>query len=162
MKIKNWMLFVLVALFAVPAFAQHDIMMEEVAREDQVMVEDSWYGTYDLNGTYMDNPCTWEEDWTLVDYDVALYQEHWKSATSGSEGFFFDEGTTMSSSQYGAYGSSQSDVSYDTSFTLRQYHKVNTWDNFHVVTVIDFDPASHQTYVSVETACGDGTPNSAQ
>ena len=47
-------------------------------------------------------------------------------------------------------------------FTLRKYHKVNTADAFHVVTVIDYDPASNQAYVSTETACGNGMPDSAQ
>ena len=47
-------------------------------------------------------------------------------------------------------------------FTLRQYHKVNTYDNFHVVTVINFDPAARYTGVTVETACGNGLPDSAQ
>ena len=111
-------------------------------------------------GTYMDNPCTATQDYVLVDYEVYLYQE-FMQASSGQR-FYFDDTTTMGSSQYAASGSATNDVAYGVPFTVRNYYKVNTYDNFHVVTVIDFDPATRQTSVSVETACGDGTPNSAQ
>lgn len=146
-----------VILFILPvtADAQYE-MQKEFQAVDSV---DSSSGSYSL-GTYMDNPCTAVQDWTLVDYDVYLYEEY-RLAMNGGR-FFFDESTTVSSSKYAASGSTHSDVAYSTPFTLRKYHKVNTSDNFHVVTVIDFDPASRTSYLSVETACGNGMPDSTE
>jgi len=63
---------------------------------------------------------------------------------------------------YSASGSSHSDVAYGSAVSLRKYHKVSTYDDFHVVTVINFDPGAQTTWLSVETACGDGSPGSRE
>ena len=152
MNIKATILIAALALLALPAIA------DERFPEPHVMimpVEES----YSL-GTYMDNPCTAYEDYVLVDYNVHLYHEEMQSGSS--QRFYLDDTTNMGSSQYAAYGSVANDVAYSIPFTVRNYYKVNTYDNFHVVTVIDFDPSTRSTSVSVETACGDGTPGSAQ
>jgi hypothetical protein len=154
MKTTKWILFVLVALFAVPAFAQHFELEREINESDG-----GGGGSFDV-GQYLDNPCTPEYDWTYVDYNVLVEQAYME--TGGVGRYLFNEATQASSTRYSAAGTSKSDVTYATPFTLRKYHKVNTFDNFHVVTVIDFDPATESTSVSVETACGTGLPDSAQ
>lgn len=159
MKIRTLMLVAAVALFAVPAFAQRYEMMQEVQEVDTM---DGWSGggSYDLT-TYMDNPCTAWQDYVAVDYNVYLYQEGWDAAGSADR-YLFDENTYMGGA-YTATGASQSDVAYKAvPFTLRKYHKVNTGDQFHVVTVINFDPATRESTVTIETACGNGMPDSAQ
>ena len=154
MKTRTLLMFVALAVFALPSFAQFE-------SEPTIMPVEEDSGAYDL-GTYMENPCTAGDDWVLVDYDVYLYQAFYDD----SGRYLFDEDTAMTGSDgqttYAAAGSTQSDVGYTAPFTLRKYHKVNTSDNFHVVTVIDFDPSSRWTSLSVETACGNGMPDSAE
>lgn len=153
MNIKPAILFAALTLFAFPSFAQF-------YSEPTIMPIDEGGGSYTL-GTYMENPCTATEDWVLVDYYVDLYQQYTQTA-SGTQRSVIDDSTSMGSTQYAAYGTATNDVAYNVPFTVRNYYKVNTYDNFHVVTVIDFDPGTRETIVSVETACGDGTPGSAQ
>ena len=154
MNRRNSIVVLAVILFVLPfAAAEAQFMTEQQFQESETI--DSSSGSYSL-GMYLDNPCTSVDDLTFVDYDVYLYEEY-RLATSR---FFFDESTAMSSDTYGASGSTHSDVTYETPFTVRKYHKVNTSDNFHVVTVIDFDPATKTSTVSVETACGNGMPDS--
>ena len=151
--------FAAVALFAVPSFAQMDVYPREVSTEDGGGGGWSDSGTYSL-GEYVDNPCTALQDWVWVTYDVSLYQEG--ELLGSSERVLFAESTTVSG-DYSAAGSSESDVVYKQQpYTLRKYYKVNTWDDFHLVTVIDFDPATNYTTVTKETACGNGMPDSAQ
>ena len=154
MKNRILILLVAVTLFALPSFAQREIAPEEPS-PDVV-----YTGFYDLS-TYLENPCTAEQDWVSVDYSVYVEDDAIEMA-AGPDRFLFDESTTMGSSTYVAHGSSHSDVTYAPPFTLRKYHKVNTPDDFHVVTVIDFDPATRTKTLSVETACGNGLPDSAQ
>jgi len=156
MKIRIWILFVMMSAFAVPSFAQF-YEMEEISTDDGG--GGGWSGEISYaQGQYMENPCTAIQDWVWVSYaaDVAGAQEE-----AGVDRYLFVEDTTMGGS-YSASGSSVSNVGYGTPFTLRKYHKVNTYDNFHVVTVINFYPASQYTSVEVETACGNGMPDSAQ
>lgn len=149
MKLRTWMLAIVVAVMSVPAFAQRYYEMEMITPETDA-------GTYDLD-TYMDNPCTATWDRVYVDYNVYLEQAY----ADANDRFIFDEQTSMAGT-YRAAGSTQSDVAHTQPFTLRKYHKVNTSDNFHVVTVIDFYPSTRETYVSVETACGNGMPDSKE
>lgn len=167
MKIKALILFAALAVVAVPSFGSDEAGMNsyQMLRPVEPIEEPGygepvyWYDSYDT-GTYLDNPCTAVQDWVYVDYNVYLSQEAYQSGTS--DRYLFDESTYMGGG-YATTGSTQADVGYKMQpFTLRQYHKVNTYDDFHVVTVIDFDPASLQSYMSIETACGDGTPASAQ
>lgn len=155
MKIKTWILLAALVLLAIPAMADDSqmLMQEEIA----VTTDESWGGSYEI-GTYMENPCTAVEDWVLVDYNVFLEQ----GTFDGVDRYIFDESASLSSSSYYANGTALSDVTYSTPYTLRTYHKVNTADDFHVVTLVDFYPSTRETYVSVETACGDGTPSSSQ
>ena len=155
MKTRAWMFVVVVALCAGSALAQKVQDMRPVG-------DGSWTdsSTHSL-GEYLDNPCTALQDWVWVSYDVSLYQEG-KLTASGDERVLFSESTAVDGG-YSASGSSQSDVIYKQQpYTLRKYHKVNTADDFHVVTVIDFDPATNGTTVTKETACGNGMPDSAQ
>jgi hypothetical protein len=39
---------------------------------------------------------------------------------------------------------------------------MNTPDQFHVITVVTFDPASQTTTLSLDSACGNGMPDSLQ
>jgi hypothetical protein len=154
MNTRITILLIVMAAFAVPSFGQR--YYEEAIIEPN----DGGGASYDL-GTYLDNPCTAVYDWVFVDYNVYLEQDAVQLG-AGSNRYLFDESTSMGGA-YAATGASRSDVTYMTQpFTLRKYHKVNTNDAFHVVTVIDYDPASQQTYVSIETACGNGMPDSAQ
>ena len=66
------------------------------------------------------------------------------------------------SGTYATTGSGSADVGYSQAFSQRMYHKVNTTDNFHVVTVINFNPATKTMSLSLETACGNGLPDSAE
>ena len=160
MNIRQWLLFVALALCAVPLFGQS--MYQELRDVEETDGGGGWSdsGTYSL-GEYVDNPCTAVQDWYWVSYDVSLYQEG-NDFSSGLERVLFHE-TTNASGDYSAAGSSESDVVYmQQPYTLRKYYKVNTWDDFHLVTVIDFDPATNYTTVTRETACGNGMPDSAQ
>jgi hypothetical protein len=155
MKIRICILLVVMAVFALPSFAQRYYLPEEIGPDDG----GGWSGEVSYSqGQYMDNPCTAVQDWVWVNYSA--YVEG-AQAEANTDRYLLSEDTTMGGS-YSAAGSSLSDVAYSTPFTLRKYHKVNTYDNFHVVTVINFYPASKDTTVGVETACGNGMPDSAQ
>lgn len=114
MKIGSWLLFVVVAVCAVPLLAQTTI--RQIVADDGTTTEGAWAGS--------------------TSYPV-----------SGS---------------YAAAGSSLSDVAYASPVSIRKDYKVNTADDFHVVTVINFDPVALTTTVTVETACGNGTPDSKE
>ena len=154
MKTRLWILCVLMALFAVPSFAQRYYL------EDTIQPADGgWYDTSSYNqGQYMDNPCTAVVDYVWVDYS-AYVEGAQKEA--GVDRYLLNETTNMGGI-YKAAGGSESDVAYSAAFSVRSYHKVNTADMFHVVTVVNFDPASKYTGVTVETACGDGSPDSKE
>jgi hypothetical protein len=165
MKTRIWILLVVLAAFAVPSFAQYDDAQYDRFREIEQPIDDGGgFGIASVEtldaATYLDNPCTAAYDWVYVDYSVYLEQESMQTAIG--DRYLFDENTSVGGS-YAAAGASRSDVMYKAEpFTLRQYHKVNTPDAFHVVTVIDYDPIYQQTYLSIETACGNGMPDSAQ
>jgi hypothetical protein len=156
MNKRLWILLAAVALCALPMFGQHDVRAIDI---DAASGGGGWSGTSDYNdGRYMDNPCTPTQDWVWVNYSAFVSGEQ---KAAGIDRYLFDESTTMGGA-YSASGSSFSDVGYTNTVSMRQYYKVNTPDNFHVVTVITFDPGSQYTTLSVETACGDGSPSSAQ
>lgn len=158
MKTRIWMLCAVLAVFAVPTFAQMSNyqMLREVDTEDG---GGGWTGTSTFRqGRYLDNPCTAVQDLVWVDYSA--YVEGAQKA-AGIDRYLFDESTTVGG-LYAASGSAQSDVGYAAPFSVRNYYKVNTSDMFHVVTVVNFDPASQYTSLTVETACGDGSPDSKE
>ncbi|HEX6083571.1 MAG TPA: hypothetical protein VF266_03540 [Thermoanaerobaculia bacterium] len=149
---RIWFLLAVALLVAIPASAQ--FRPREISD-----VEEGWSGESSYsNGQYLDNPCTAVQDWLWVDYQA--YVSGWQ-AQAGVDRYLFDESTTMGG-MYSASGTSLSDVGYGAPFTVRKYHKVNTADQFHVVTVITFNPATRTTTMSMETACGNGMPDSAQ
>ncbi|HYK02222.1 MAG TPA: hypothetical protein VE974_10730 [Thermoanaerobaculia bacterium] len=155
---KTRILFVIVAaaFLAAPSFAAVIVPREPV---DQV---EAYSGDYDYGtGAYLDNPCTAVQDWYYVNYDV--YVSQFGSKLAGSDRYRINETTSMAGS-YAASGTSSADITYTgKAFSTREYHKVtSTSDMFHVVTVINVDPATQQTTVTIETACGDGTPASKQ
>jgi hypothetical protein len=156
MKTKIWMLLVVMAVFAVPSYAQY----RPLRADDEITpTVEPWYGEVSYaSGQELDNPCTAAWDPVYVNYaaDVAAAQEE-----LGLDQYRFNESTTVGG-MYSASGSSEANVGYSAPFAVRKYHKVNTPDNFHVVTVINFDPAARYTWVTVETACGNGMPDSAQ
>jgi hypothetical protein len=158
MKIRLLILLV-TALLAVPSFAQARFYLDEPIQDGG---GGAWSGSYDYGtGAYLDNPCTAVQDWVYVNYSVFLEQEGINMA--GSDRYKLAETMSMSGS-YSASGTSNADVTYTgRPFSTRQYHKVtSTYDNFHVVTVIDVDPVTQQTTMSIETACGNGMPDSPQ
>ena len=157
MKKTIWIL-VVATMLSVPALGQEYLQMEEFSGED-TSSSGGWSGvsTYN-NGQYVDNPCTATYDPVWVSLDV------WVEGTqllAGYDRYVFDESTTASGS-YSAYGASQSDLTYPQAVTMRQYKKMNTYDQFHLVTVVNFDPYTRGISTSIETACGDGTPGSLQ
>ena len=155
MKTRIWMSFALAALFATPSFAQFQprIIMDEPIQED------GWYGSSSYSkGTNLDNPCTAVQDLYWVDYSA--YVEG-AQEQAGVNRWLLTEDTTMGGT-YAASGTSASDVGYGAAFSVRKYHKVNTNDAFHIVTVIDFNPATKVTTVTLETACGNGMPDSKE
>ena len=158
MKTRTWLLCVVLAAFAVPSFAQYT--GRQLLRDtEETDGGGGWYGTTTYRqGRYMENPCTAVQDLVWVDYSAFLQGEQ---KTAGFDRYFFDESTTMGG-MYAASGNKQADVTYASPLAIRNYYKVNTPDNFHVVTVINFDPASQYTSMTVETACGDGTPDSKE
>jgi hypothetical protein len=162
MKTRILMLFVAVAVFSMPSFADDDggFSTYQQLRPIDDYNDTSMGGSYEI-GTYLDNPCTAVQDWTFVDYNVDLAAATMPMA--GKERYLLDEGMAMYGS-YAAADTDHSDVTYMAqTFTQRHYHKVsNTYDNFHVVTVINVDPVARTTSVSVETACGNGMPDSPQ
>jgi hypothetical protein len=153
MKLRIAVLLIATALLAVPSYAQRYYY------DDTIGPDSGWSGeTSYSNGQYLDNPCTPGQDWVWVNYSAYVQgaQEE-----AGVDRYLFNESTTMGG-MYAASGASQADVGYGAGFAVRKYHKVNTPDQFHVVTVINFDPGSKTTWVTVETACGNGMPDSAQ
>ena len=161
MKIRISLLFIALAVFAIPTFAQSNY---EQLR--QIEYEDGGGGggwsdsVSHQNGGYFDNPCTATVDWAWYAYDVAVYQEG-KEALSNLD-LLFDEQTSISGS-YSVAGSSQSDVNYKQQpLEIRKYRPANWYDKFHLVTVIRFDPATRTTSVTMETACGNGMPDSVE
>ena len=155
-NIRIFIFSLVVAVFAVPAFAQTQYQMMRPAEEIE---SGGWAADTSYNqGQYLQNPCTAVDDWVWVNY-AAYVAGAQKEA--GVNRYLFDESTTVGGA-YAASGASQSDVAYASTLALRQYHKVNTPDNFHVVTVINFSPATKATTVTVETACGNGMPDSKE
>jgi hypothetical protein len=158
MNTRTWILLAAVVLFALPSFAQRYYYDEPIDGGDGGAYSgDYTYGT----GVYLDNPCTAVQDWVYVNYSVYLEQQGLKMGTA--DRYLLAETMSLAGS-YSASGQSNADVTYTgKAFSTRQYHKVtSTYDNFHVVTVINVDPATQQTTVSLETACGNGMPDSAQ
>jgi hypothetical protein len=146
-------------VLAVPSYAQQDRALVREDPEVSPSVMPIWsdevvYST----GDYLDNPCTAEQDWVWVEYSAYVESAQQEA---GIDRFNFFESTTMSGGM-SASGTSEADVGYGAAFEVRKYHKVNTPDEFHVVTVINFDPGSQYTWVTMETACGNGMPDSAQ
>jgi hypothetical protein len=155
-NIRIILLFIAVAAFAVPMVAQSEY---QLMRPIEDVDSGGWEGdTSYSQGQYLQNPCTAVDDWVWVNY-AAYVAGAQKDA--GVDRYLFDESTTVGGG-YAASGASQADVAYGASLALRQYHKVNTPDNFHVVTVVNFDPGSKSTWVTVETACGNGMPDSLE
>ena len=157
MNKKLSILLVAVAFLAVPSFAAVIAPREVSEPADGAYSGDYDYGT----GVYLDNPCTAIQDWFYVSYDVYLNQLGTK--LSGSDRYRLTETTSMAGS-YAASGTSSADITYTgKAFSTREYHKVtSTTDMFHVVTVINVDPATQQTTLAIETACGNGMPDSKQ
>ncbi|MEA2462442.1 MAG: hypothetical protein QOJ98_189 [Acidobacteriota bacterium] len=158
MKTRILILFIAMAAFAIPSFAQRYYLDEPIGGD----APGAYSGDYNYGvGAYLDNPCTAVQDWVYVNYSVYLEQEGVK--VSGADRYLLAETMSLAGS-YSAAGTSTADVTYTgMAFTTRQYHKVtSTYDNFHVVTVINVDPATQQTTVSLETACGNGLPDSPQ
>ncbi|HEX6083572.1 MAG TPA: hypothetical protein VF266_03545 [Thermoanaerobaculia bacterium] len=168
MKSRTWMFLILLTC-ATAAFGQTGApatQEDDGSTPERQMCIDcdlnsggGWSGgsSYDA-GRYVDNPCTSWQDLVWINYQAYA---NGVQPDAGVNRYQFNESTTMSGT-YATSGTSNSDVAYKTAYTTRHYHKVNTSDNFHVVTVINFDPASRYTSVTMETACGDGTPSSAQ
>jgi hypothetical protein len=162
MKIRISILLVVMAVFAVPSFAQYDD--REIMYDDGGIDEGGggggWVDTYSYqNGSYFDNPCTTTADWAWYTYDLSLEQEG-KEALSNLD-LLFNEQTTIGGS-YSVADTSQSDVTYKEPLEIRQYRRANWYDNFHLVTVMRFDPATRQTTLSMEAVCSDGTPNAIE
>ena len=156
MKIRMLLLLIAVALFATPCFAQF-MNEREITADDG---SGGWSGSTSYsNGQYLDNPCTAVQDFVWVDF--AAYVDGLQPEADVDR-YQLAERTTMSGTIYSASGSSQSDVAYSPAFAVRKYHKVNTYDDFHVVTVLNFNPAYKTMTVTVETACGNGMPDSKE
>ncbi|HYC88188.1 MAG TPA: hypothetical protein VEO54_03180 [Thermoanaerobaculia bacterium] len=158
MKTRIWLLCVVLAAFAVPSFAQFSD--RQILREvDENDGGGGWSGSSSYEqGQYMDNPCTAIQDWVWVNYSA--YATAAQQA-AGANDYLVDENTNVGG-MYAASGSTQADVGYGGSFSIRSYHKVNTSDAFHVVTVVTVYPASKSSSVTVETACGNGMPDSRE
>lgn len=154
MKIRIGILLVVMAVFAVPSFAQRFFQEREITGEDGGWSGESSYSS----GQYLDNPCTAVSDLVWVNY--AAYVQGAQEA-AGVDRYFFNENTNVGG-MYAASGSAETDVAYAQPLAIRNYYKVNTADNFHVVTVVNFDPAAQYTWVTVETACGNGMPDSQE
>jgi hypothetical protein len=157
---NNRILFLLIVMtaMAVPAFAQVDhAQLREV--DDGTGGSGGWYDvTYYGNGEYFDDPCTATIDWTWVSYDLYVQGEQ---KAAGFDRYLFDESTTVGGG-YSASGTSFTDVTYAQPVEMRHYRKVNTYTNMHIVTVVRYDPALQYQTVHLETACGDGSPDSLQ
>jgi hypothetical protein len=163
MKNRIWILFIILAACSIPAFGQSRLEPEEVGNQMCIDCDGGggggWSGSSSYSqGQYMDNPCTAIQDYVWVDYQA------YASGLQPDEGVYrykLSENTTMSG-MYATSGAGSADVGYAAQFSTRQYHKVNTPDNFHVVTVMTFNPSTNSLVMSVERACGDGTPNSLE
>lgn len=165
MKNKIWMFLTIIAVCAVPAFAETGPQRDDDAASSLRCLDcepyDSggWAGdTSYQEGQYMDNPCTAVQDMVWVNY--ATYASGLQTQ-AGVDRYQLSENTSMSGT-YATSGSSSADVAYTQTFSQRMYHKVNTPDNFHVVTVITFDPSVKSMTLSLETACGNGLPDSTE
>ena len=158
MKTRILLLLVAVAMLAIPSYAQ--LQQRQLLQDTNETEGGGWYGTssYD-KGQYLDNPCTPYYDQVYVNYSAFVEGLQFEEGTNR---YLLSESTTMGGGMYAASGSGEADVDYTRPVAVRQYHKVNTADAFHVVTVINFDPMAKSTWVSVETACGNGMPDSAQ
>jgi hypothetical protein len=167
MKNRIWILLIIVAACAVPTFGQtaKPAYDEGGVTANQMCIDcdpgggGGWSGssTYD-EGQYMDNPCTAVLDRVWVTY--ATFASGMQT-DAGVDRYQISENTSMSGT-YATSGAASSDVGYGATFSQRMYHKVNTPDNFHVVTVVTFNPATKSFTLGVETACGNGMPDSAQ
>ena len=161
MKIRISILLVVLALFAIPSFAQYQD--RELLYDDGGINEGGgggWADTYSYqNGGYFDNPCTATVDWAWYAYDLSVEQEG-KEAMSSLD-LLFNEQTTISGS-YSVAASSQSDVTYKQPLEIRKYRRANWYDQFHLVTVMRFDPATRTTALSMEAVCGNGMPDSIE
>lgn len=157
MNKRNWLLLAALTLFAIPSFAQVQPRQLMVDRE----VDDGggWSGSTTVQqGRYLDNPCTAVQDLVWVNYEA--YADGLQPE-DGVQRYQFAENTSMAGS-YAASGTSDADIAYGTTFSTRKYHKVNTPDDFHVVTVITFNPVTEAMTLTLETACGNGLPDSLQ
>jgi hypothetical protein len=156
MKSRIILVFVAAAFLAAPSFAA------VITPREPVEDGGAYSGSYDYGtGVYLDNPCTTVQDWYYVSYSAYVTQTGTKLAAS--DRYRITETTSLSGS-YSASGTSSADVTYTgKAFSTREYHKVTTTtDMFHVVTVINVDPATQQTTITLETACGNGMPDSKQ
>ena len=160
MKIRISILLVVMAVFAIPSFAQHDHQL--------IQIDDGsggggggWSDSYSYqNGAYFDNPCTATADWGWYTYNLSVQQEG-KEETAKLD-LLFNEQTTIGGS-YSVADTSQSDVTYsEQPLEIRQYRRANWYDNFHLVTVMRFDPATRQTTLSMEAVCSNGMPDSIE
>ncbi|HEX6083574.1 MAG TPA: hypothetical protein VF266_03555 [Thermoanaerobaculia bacterium] len=154
MKLRLSLLCVVLGLFALPTFAQRYYLEDTIQPAETGWAESASYN----QGQYLDNPCTSWYDAIWVDYS-AYVESAQKEA--GVDRYTLFESTTMGGT-YKAAGAQEADIGYAGAFSIRNYYKVNTSDNFHVVTVVSLDPASRYTSVTVETACGDGSPDSKE
>lgn len=166
MKNRIWILLAIVAACAVPTFAQTLQPAEDEGgvTANQMCIDcdgggGGWSGSSSYEqGQYMDNPCTAVQDWVWVNYSAYA---NGLQTEAGVDRYELSENTSMSGT-YATTGSGKSDVGYPATFSQRMYHKVNTSDDFHVVTVVTFTPGSKTMTLSVETACGNGQPDSPQ
>ena len=164
MKNRIWLLLILVAVCAVPAFGQSrpgagDVTTQQMCIDCEPSGGGGWSGgTSYQQGQYMDNPCTPIQDWVWVNYST--YASGLQTA-AGVDRYQLSENTSMSGT-YATSGAGSADVAYAQTFSQRMYHKVNTPDNFHVVTVITFAPATKTMTLALETACGNGLPDSPE
>ena len=162
MKNKIWMLLIIVAVAvcAVPAFGDaRSLTTHQRCIDCEPEGGLGWYGDSSYQeGQYMDNPCSAMQDWVWVNYST--YASGLQTQ-AGVDRYQLSENTSMSGT-YATSGAGNADVAYAQTFSQRMYHKVNTPDNFHVVTVITFNPATKAMTLSLETACGNGLPDSPQ
>jgi hypothetical protein len=157
MKIRIMLVIVVAAFLAAPSFAALITPREPVEQPVEAYSGDYDYGT----GAYLDNPCTTVQDWYYVNYNAYVTQTGTKLAAS--DRYRITETTSLAGS-YSASGTGDADITYTgKAFSTREYHKVtSTTDMFHIVTVINVDPATQQTTITFETACGNGMPDSKQ
>lgn len=154
MKLRLSLLCMMLGLFALPTFAQRYYM------DDTIQPDTGWAESASYNqGQYLDNPCTAAVDYVWVNYS-AYVESAQKEA--GVDRYTLLDSTTVGGGMYSASGTKEADIGYPGAFSIRNYYKVNTSDNFHVVTVVNLDPASRYTGVTVETACGNGMPDSKE